>query len=332
MQFDTKQLMQHLAREALLPAYLIASDVFLLAQEARDAIYHTAQRQGFQQRKLLLVDNSTDRTALAEMFNNFNLFGEKTFLEIRCAQDQWKEDSTQILLRYLAHPPEDQRLIILTHKLSTNQQKTAWYKAIKTVGAIITLWPINLRELPRWITERLQQKQLTANSEAVRLLAELTEGNLLSTQQAIEKLSLLYPDKRITVDAVWEVIHDHARFHLFDLTQSALNGSVHRVLRIVSSLRLTGTEPALVLWVLTRELRELHAMLYQKQQGRSLAQILETYPTARKSPLQNALQRLSYHDAGHLLQQAKEIDFSIKGIHSISAWEALENLSLAIAK
>ena len=102
---------------------------------------------------------------------------------------------------------------------------------------------------------------LDLTDEAFELLAERTEGNLLAAHQELEKLRLLAPAGRIGADAVLSVVADSARFDVFRLLDAALEGEPGRALRVLSGLRAEGTEPTLVLWALTKALRDLAGAL-----------------------------------------------------------------------
>ena len=331
MQLPHKQLHTHLKKQALLPAYLICGDVPLLVQEARDAICHAAQHSGYTQRELFFVETGFNWQTLAQAVDNFSLFSDKTFIEIRNPKAKFDERGTRTLLHYLANVSNDKRLLIITNKLTTAQKKTRWYKAIDSKGAIIPIWPVTSRELPSWIAQRFNQANLNADRASIALLAELTEGNLLATRQAIEKLRLLYHNQPITTKAITAVVSDNARFNIFDLTHYALLGVPARAIRILHGLHFAGTETTLILWALVRELRILYTMAFEQQHGKSLTQVLASQWQTRKQPLKEALTRLNMKIIAQLLQQAERIDRIIKGMATGNVWQALETLTLTIA-
>ena len=64
-------------------------------------------------------------------------------------------------------------------------------KTLEAVGAHIQVWPVGCEQMPRWIDQRLRAANIKANQEAVQILADRVEGNLLAAVQEIEKLKLL---------------------------------------------------------------------------------------------------------------------------------------------
>ncbi len=331
MQLTLKQLDPQL-NKALLPVYLISGDVPLLQQEARQKIRDTASKQGFQEYQLLTVEAGFDWSQLANLTNNFNLFSSKIIVDCRNASAKFDDRAVKIIQHYLEIKSPDTLIIFSTNKLTAAQKRTRWYKALDAGGAVLTIWPVSNTELPRWIQARLQTKNLSADHASIKLLAELTEGNLLATQQAIEKLQLLYAKQKITEQEVMNVISNNARYHVFDLCNFALQGDKKRVVACINNLHDSGAESTFVLWALTRELRNLINLNQQLQQGTSMQQVLSREWQSRKPAVQAALKNLSSSQLLSLLQNAMHIDHVIKGITKGNAWDELMQLSLALAR
>lgn len=323
------QLDAALKRE-LKPIYLISGDVPLLLQETRDKIRQAAQQAHFLQRDILTIDSSFDWEILQQRLQTRNLFSEKMIIDLRLIK--WEERVSKIILDYLDIPADDLLLMISIPKLTGPQQKTKWFKTIAKIGETIAIWPITLRELPQWIQQRLRVANVQANVESIQLLAEWTEGNLLATQQAIEKLLLLYPEQNITRNEMLAVLNDNARFTVFDLSNAVLLGDATRAIRILLHLRSEGIEPTLILWVLAREIRQLIHLFHQKEQGIPIAQLLQKEWQSRKTLMNAALRRQNYHTLLYCLQKASKIDKIIKGLKPGNHWNALESLAISIAR
>lgn len=331
MQLTDRQLSSHLSKHPALPISLIAGDVPLLVHEAASKIRRAAQLAGYEQRELFFIDNNQDWLAVQQAIENFNLFAEKSFIEIRHSKTKFDDLGITILSTFLKTLPDNKRILIITDKLTAAQQKAAWIQSIDRQGILVTIRPIYRHELPAWINERLKQAHLKADHDSIELLAELTEGNLLATQQAIEKLPLLYPQQTIDKKAIATVTTDNTHFTIFDLTNYALQGAQTRVIQVLQSLRFTGTEATLILWALARELRLLHELALEKQHGKPLAQLLASQWASRKIILQKALTRLSVEKIRGCIQAAEHIDHLIKGVTVGNAWQALERLCLTLA-
>ncbi|HAD70981.1 MAG TPA: DNA polymerase III subunit delta, partial [Gammaproteobacteria bacterium] len=66
-----------------------------------------------------------------------------------------------------------------------------WFKIIESHSAFVQIWPINREGLGAWLTRRLLREGISAEPNALELLVDKVEGNLLAATQEIEKLKLL---------------------------------------------------------------------------------------------------------------------------------------------
>ena len=275
----------------LSPLYLISGDELLLVEEARGQIAAAAKSQGFLEKEIYYIDTAFRIDALMQSHQNQSLFSEKKLIDIRNPNAKFDTALTDFIKHYLDNPVDDRFIIISTEKLTPAQQKSNWCEYIKKLGIFLPIWPIKTHELPQWIIARGKKLQLTLSIDIARMLANFSEGNLLGAQQALEKLNMLYPNSEITREQLISVLSDHARFSIFDLAEAIEQNNIKKITRIITRLEQTDEEPTLVLWSISRKLREMNAI------------------TA--------------------LQQAAQVDEIIKGARTGDVWQALLALSLS---
>ena len=197
---------------------------------------------------------------------------------------------------------------------------------------IITIWPISQNDLPRWIQAKLQSKNITADQSAIQMLAHFTEGNLLATHQAINKLSLISSASQITMKEVREVIHDCARFNVFDFIEFAMLGQTRKSLRALNQLQMSGTEPTLILWALSKEIRLLHQIQFLKSTNQQYQNVINSQWKSRQRTISIAASRLSLSSTEEMLQQCHDADKSIKGLSNNDCWLILEKITLLLSQ
>lgn len=320
--------------KSLSPIYLVSGDETLLVEEASLMIREHAQQNNFTERQVFHVNSKFDWNNLLASANSLSLFGDNSILELRMPADQLNEAGKKALQDYAANPPQNKILLIITKKLSAPTQNTKWYKEIEKSGVFVQIWPITKQQLPNWITQQLEQHDITMDKNAIDFLVENTEGNLLAAKQAIEKITLLYDKKQLTLQEVVAAISDNARFDVFILADTALSGDTKRTTRILTGLQEEGIEPILILWTLAREIRSLSLMRHQLQQGESVDNILyKNHVWEKRKPLiRLALKRHSQKSLLNLLQLAAKIDRIIKGAEAGNAWDALLTLSIKLSR
>lgn len=259
MQITPTQLNMNI-NNALSSLYLISGDELLLTQETRNCIIAAAKLKGFSEKEIYHIESGFQIEALIESCQTQSLFYDKKLFDIRNINAKFDTAFFDFIKKNFEHAVADRLLIISTGKLTAAQQKSTWCEWIKKHGVFIPVWPIKSHELPQWIINRGKQYQLTISNNIALRLAHFTEGSLLGTQQALEKLHMLYPGANITHEQLRSVLCDHARFTVFDLENAMAQKNIQKITRIMARLEQIDEEPTLVLWAICRKLREQNAI------------------------------------------------------------------------
>lgn len=331
MRLRPDQLAAHL-RKALARLYLVFGEEPLQALEAADAIRAAARERGHE-RDCLTVETGFDWNSLRQQACSPSLFAPLRLLELRMGNAKPGDAGAQALSAYAARPPEDIALLITAGKLDWNTQKSRWFAALDEAGVVVAAAPVEPQQLPGWIERRLRSRGLDPVPEAVTLLAERVEGNLLAAAQEIEKLALLADDRELTAQAVLAAVGDSARYSIYDFVDAALLGQPERVARILDGLRDEGIEPVLVNWALHQESRRLAMLAFARSRGQSLEAALAEQKVweKRKPLLRQASQRLALTGCRRLLRACARTDRTIKGAETGSPWNALLANGLRLA-
>lgn len=324
-------------KKKLLPIYLITGDEPLLIQEALDAIRLHCKNSGFDERKILEVDRKFDWSSLNEEANTLSLFAEKTLTELRLGKAKPGTPGAKALQQYCDNLPEDKILLISANKLDASTLKSKWCSRLDQLGAVVQIWPINLNEMPKWLAQRANKIGLNISRDAVSLLSERLEGNLLAAQQELEKLKLLHPEntQQISADDVLDSVSDASRYDVFNLTDACLSGNQKLSAKIISNLKLEGVEVSFVLWALSKEVRLVLSLSHALSKGQSLPTLFKQQRIIQKrqAGLSKAAQKHSPAQLLIMLDQCKRADDLIKGVEKgLSPWDVLTDLAIALSK
>ncbi|MFM7397235.1 MAG: DNA polymerase III subunit delta [Gammaproteobacteria bacterium] len=312
-------LKQAVQRSQLAPAYLVSGDEDLLVGEACDAIRAAARSAGFVDREVHFPERSGDWADISASLSSMSLFGDRRIVELRFSGKAGKEGGAA-LQKMLDSAGAETLLLVVTPRLDPATQNTAWVKAIESKGAWLPIWEIGPRQLESWLAQRLRAAGLEPTNDALALLASRVEGNLLAAKQEIEKLKLLVPSGRLDATAVLEAVASSARYDVFGLGEAVVSGDGLRALRILAGLRGEGTEPTLVLWSITRELRNLWSLRRGDDPSRR--------PGPRLSPshlaaLDRARPRAARMPFARLASRALRADRMIKGRLAGDPWDEM---------
>lgn len=329
MRLRPEQLGQHL-KGTLAPVYLVCGDEPLLIQESADVIRAAARANGFGERELFHADAGFDWQQVLSEANALSLFAQRKILEVRIASGKPGDKGSSAIQEYCNNPSPDNLLLVITPKLDASAQRGKWVKALDDTGAMVQVWPVEARQMPGWISQRLKLAGVRANRAAIDILADRVEGNLLAAVQEIEKLKLLATGGEIDEATMSTVVADSARYSVFTLVDKVLEGDPQGAAKNLRGLREDGTDAIVILWALARELRTLIAI---QESGHSSDAILKKHGVwdKRQPLIKSALRRLRLAHLKLLLRQGAALDRAIKGMRKSDPWEDLASLVLSFA-
>ena len=339
MKLNSAQLGKHLQGH-LAAVYVVSGDDPLLSQEASDALRNAARSQGFSERQVFHCDASFDWSLLYEAGASLSLFAEQRLIELRIPSGKPGDKGSSALLDYLARPAEDTILLISLPKLDGSAQKTKWAKALidSPDSVFVQIWPVETSQLPQWIRQRLAQAGLSASQDAVELIADRVEGNLLAAHQEIQKLALLHPAGELTWAQVESAVLNVARYDVFKLSEAVLSGQLLRVQRMLDGLQAEGEAAVLVHWALAEDIRALKRVKDAMNAGRPLPMALRENRIwgNKERHYERVLPHASDAALGRLLQSAHWVDGIVKGLKvpdwPQEPWQALQRLALQLGK
>lgn len=327
-----EQLEADLARH-LAPIYLISGDEPLLMTEAADRVRIGARSQGYTERSVLTADRYFDWSELSVAGGSMSLFAEKRLIELRMSSSKPGTAGAKALTEFAESPPEDTLLLILAPRMDKRTLRLAWVKRLEGAGRLVQIWPPDRSRLPGWIASRMRARSLEPAPGVAELIADRVEGNLLAADQEVRKLSLLLDAGPVAAEDVARAVADSARFDVFDLVAAVSQGDLARSHRVLEGLRAEGVEPTLVLWALTRELRALSAVSWATGHGKDEGQAMKSagiWPR-RQGAARAAIGRHEYAGLLRLIRKAAAVDRVIKGSVPGLPWQALAELTIAMA-
>jgi DNA polymerase III subunit delta len=322
-----------LLKGELARAWLIAGDEPMLVSEAADEIRAAAVRAGHTERELHVVERGFDWNALATAAHNLSLFADRRVVEIRLASLRPGDRGAEVLAELAAEPDPDRLVLVQAPKLDAAVARSAWVRAFEQHGVLAQAWPIEAAALPGWIAARMRRQGLTAERDAIQLLASRCEGNLLAARQEIDKLALTASGGSVTLDQVLDSAGDSARFDVFKLVDAALAGDTRRALRVLAGLQREGVEPVLISWSLAKELRALVRLRARLANPAAVDRLLEAANVwSRRRPIiRKALLRLTPERIADLQQLAARTDMAIKGQGQGQPWSLLGEFVLGLS-
>ena len=317
--------------KGLKSCYLVSGDEPLLTSESADLIRKAARQQGFAERQLYHTDSMDWQDFLSEQ-QAMSLFADKRIMEVRIPTSKPGDKGSKALVEFCQAIPEDIMLLVVVGKLDRSQQRSKWVSALEKAGGHVQVWPVEQKHMPGWLTQRLHAKGIEADRDAVAILAERVEGNLLAAQQEVEKLALLVKGK-VDAKTLSELIVNSARYDIYTLIDQALIGNAAAAMSHLQGLREEGTEATWVLWALSKEVRQLVKIQHAISQGQSLNAAIQTAGVwQKKQPLvHKAARRTDLKTATELLKICQLTDQAIKSNRHGDPWLKMHSLVMSLS-
>ncbi len=332
MDIRPEQLQKHL-QQHWQPIYVVTGQEPLLALEALDQVRQAARAKGYNERRVFHADPQFDWSELVAANQAMSLFSDRQIIEVQLERKPDKA-AQSALLDYAASPNPDNLLLLSAEPLDSAARKTKWFRTFSAEAGVITVWPVTRQQLPGWLASRAREQGLQLDQEAVQLLAERVDGNLLAARQELDKLSLLYGSEPVSAEAVLEAVVDNARFSVFDLVDALHGGDLARSQRILDSLHSEGVEPLMLQWTLAREVRTVLALQARLQAGESPQQACQALRIFRQRQglAQQAASRVRPARWQAILSLLQRTDAAVKGSEALDPWLLLGNVVLRWAR
>jgi DNA polymerase-3 subunit delta len=260
-----------------------------------------------------------------------SLFAARQTLTIQLPENGPNAALNEQLATLVSLLHSDLLLIVRGNKLTKAQENAAWINALANQSVLITCQTPEQAQLPKWVAARARQINLQLDDAANQLLCYCYEGNLLALAQALERLSLLWPDGKLTLPRVEQAVNDAAHFTPFHWVDSLLAAKSKRALHILQQLRLEGSEPVILLRTLQRELLLL-VNLKRQSAHTPLRALFDKHRVwqNRRAMTTEALNRLSQEQLRQAVQLLTRAELTLKQDYGQSVWSELESLSLLL--
>lgn len=322
-------LANHLKRKLDALYVLIGQDPYLLADAAR-LIKQAWRHQGETDEKILAVSKANDWQQLFDEANSYSLFAELALLDVRLEKKSIENPDKALIKQYLSNP--NAKSLILLQAPGINAKQLQWLATSDHV-TVVQANPMAVNAVTKWIENQLQQHHLRYHPQTPALIQFYTQGNLLAAAQIIERLSLVAEtNQTLSLDEVRDQLIDQCQFQLYELADACLAGNKSKTIHLLRLANGNRTEPALILWLMTQEIRQLIQLHYLTQQAMHFSAAcskLKIWPQ-RANLYNTALKRLPLAQLTHLLRYAKQLDDWIKTSQTYFVWQGFERLALTL--
>ncbi len=329
MQIKQQMLAQQVQRK-IAPLYILVGQDNYLLNESLATIKSAIKKNHDCDERVLTVQTTEDWNNLREEANSYSLFSDRVFLNIFFDKKSIDAAGKKILTEYLGSI--NSRCFIVIRAPNVPAKQLQWLTAHEH-AVVSVAYPLNATAMKNWIAAELRKNALNYDQQVPDVIHQYTQGNMLACAQVIEKIALsCAPDSKISIQQAQEHLSDQCDHSLFELIDACLQGQGDKAIQILRHAASDKTEPTLVLWMLTQEVRtilQLTNLLQQQIDIRNASAQLKIWPQ-RIVLYQASCKRLNNNVLQQLHQYCYSIDERIKSNFSTQVWNSLENLALSL--
>ena len=296
------------------PIWLVFGDEPWQKNDSLQSIKQTAQQQGFTELIRFTADDKFDWQILLQEYQTLSLFSTQRIIEVELTTAKIGDAGSKALLSLVEQLHQDVLLIFHGPKLDAPTANRKWFKSLSAQGCYLPIYEIETKGLHQWLMRQARQMKVNLAPDVVNLLIELFEGNLPALAQELQKLSLLFGDKKITIEDGEPLVIKQAKFNPFQIIDALLMGNCEKCVTMLDQLQQQGTAPGQLIWVFHKEFQQINLMLEEIKQGMSRTELFKKHRVwdKRKPFYQHALTQIKIENIQHALARLAQIDLISK--------------------
>lgn len=288
--------------------FIVTGDEPLQRHNIIDKITSQFKTKGYEISQHDLTEQNLD--VLYNETDSLSLFAIDKFIQFNFEKPPQKK-LQQALVDKLLNDDENVYLLIFNGMKKQNIS-AKWFQSLEHKAIHTRIFQPNINNATNIINHEAQDMGLSLSREAVQILAQKTEGNLIATKQILKLLSR-QDTKNFDENNIRPFLHEHANFDVFDLSEAILSQNKSKSLKILNSILTENDKPPLVLWALKKELRILSQL---KNTNPSYHQKIfkDNNIWASKQKFYNSFaNRVTHEKISQGLEKCLETDLCIKG-------------------
>lgn len=330
MQVQAYDAIRHIKNSAELPPFiLVFGDEPQQKLDIIDAVRAKAKDSGFDERQNFTLDSEFEWSHLSDAMQSMSLFADKQYIELSMNSIKPGTQGAKQFVEIANLDNPDVVLLIQGPKAGKDVQRTKWFSALEKRAWFTHVYELANNQLVNWLNTRAQQIGLNISSDALGMVADLCEGNLMAGRQELEKLDLQFSAEQcIEAKDITRVMVQQSRYTSFQFTEEVLKGDMRKAISVLARLENEGSEAVVILWSLVNEAQTLSKLAHMQQQKGSIDfRALRIWPN-KQGLYVNALSRLQPKQIAKINTQLSHADVLFKSTSIAKPFVLLSHLAL----
>jgi len=316
MQIQAPQLEQYLKKQT--PKYVLfyGNDPFLI-EHNRMALLKYYAHIGITEKEVITFENKSNAlSTLTSCVQSPSLFAKQKLIICIMSGPAFTKEEKNRFTEALRLMPESYALLFVTEKVTKAQQKDAWYQYFSEKGVIVTHWPLTPNAYQTWLQAQAHSLEIQLSVEAIQLLVQYTQGNVLAGRQMLEQL-MLFDKKVFGVQDVLEGLSVQSQYEMSDLYIAILEKNTKNISQIMTHFKASNHPIPLILW----GLHQLTQQVYKQYAPHCMIQTpVLPWGQAFQRLMQQKIPKISQQHSQYLIMQLAYIDKLFKTHNIEQTW------------
>jgi DNA polymerase-3 subunit delta len=262
----------------------------------------------------LFDGNDTTGGAILSAVNTLPFFGGRRLVVVRRAMELSTAETNRLADGVSTIPPNNCLVLLWDEK---PDQRSVLTQAVRTAGALTTLWPPFENQMPAWVMSRAESSGKRMDHAAAQSLLDRVGPSLPDLVQELGKLVLYVKDRPvITTEDVESGGGARSTLRFMEWERALWQKDRRKALGVLEMMRTQGEPPEKLLPQLTRAIQKLclgKALFMEKKLGKK--QVFDRLWIRLQDAQMDFEKSVALWTWGHLLSaldQLVEADVSLK--------------------
>lgn len=172
------------------------------------------------------------------------------------------------LIKYLQNPSNTTTLIIDAVGFNLDKNSEV-YKNFQKFAYIIDIKELDIIECKAWVKRSLARENTTIGDEALNLLIDYLQGDLLRMEQEIEKLSSFRKNDRVTESDIKLLVSKNYDADIYNLMKAIVGKNRDQIVKIYNELSQSISDITSIIGLIAKSFSDLYTTLKLLQNGYS---------------------------------------------------------------
>ena len=282
--------------------------------------------------EVITINSSTKANDVIPILSDGSLFNNNILYKILVSRGRIAEEVKQLITQSLTNKSDD-FYIINAETDPKDFKKSSWYKSLQKFSITMEANEPNSTEIIKSIKVRAKLHEIDFTDEAINLIAEFTESNLLAAENEIIKLSLLHKGKTINPEVISAQLSNSSKYDGFKLIEFCLRGKISETHKAITHLEEEGIEPLMINGLYAWIFRAIANIKISKdgQYTQNDFLKLRIFGTSQNLVI-NCISNLSVKQIEASLNKIRDIDLICKGLLIGNPWLELNRFVIGLSR